>query len=111
MIVYRAPSSYLPRQQEELRLNLIKHLSKKDFRMNSSLILPTSSATSMSQQRKELATLLQRRAQDLKLSKINRAAGPALADLGSKFQNFATRVIKGLNPLVEYLADLFNCRI
>ena len=42
------------------------------------------------------------------LDDLNRAAGPALAELGSKFQNFSTNVIRALEPVAEYLAGLFN---
>ena len=42
------------------------------------------------------------------LEDANRAAGPLLAAIGAKFQNFATNVIKFLTPLASYLTDLFN---
>jgi tape measure domain-containing protein len=42
------------------------------------------------------------------LEDANRAAGPLLAALGAKFQEFATKTIRFLTPLANYLNDLFN---
>ena len=42
------------------------------------------------------------------LEDANRAAGPLLAALGAKFQDFATKTIRFLTPLANYLNDLFN---
>lgn len=42
------------------------------------------------------------------LEDANRAAGPLLAAIGAKFQNFATDVVKALIPVANYIQDLFN---
>lgn len=42
------------------------------------------------------------------LEELNLAAGPLLASLGAKFQEFATRVVRILTPLAEYLKDFFG---
>ena len=42
------------------------------------------------------------------LDNLNRGIGPALAELGAKFQDFATEAIKALTPLAEELARIFN---
>ena len=42
------------------------------------------------------------------LTDMKAALGPALAEMGAMFQDFATNVIQILTPLGEYLANLFN---
>lgn len=42
------------------------------------------------------------------LEDLNRSAGPLLASLGAKFQDFANKVVSALIPVSEYLKDFFG---